>query len=61
AVGVAHPALITADDIDLIDGLMSSRPLREVYGYGRAWGTVGPDLAEEITAIMAKATAGHPA
>ncbi|HEY1180410.1 MAG TPA: FMN-binding glutamate synthase family protein, partial [Phytomonospora sp.] len=25
AVGVAHPALITADDIDLIDGLLSSR------------------------------------
>lgn len=61
AVGVAHPALITADDIDLIDGLMSSRPLREVYGYGRAWGTVGPALAEEITAIMAKATVEHTA
>ena len=61
AVGVAHPGLITADDIDLIDGLMSSRPLREVYGYGRHWGTVGPELAEEITAIMAEATATHPA
>jgi glutamate synthase domain-containing protein 2 len=59
AVGVAHPALITADDIDLIDGLMSSRPLREVYGYGRHWGTVGPALAEEITAIMAEAVAIH--
>ena len=57
AVGVAHPGLITADDIDLIDGLMSSRPLREVYGYGRHWGTVGPELAEEITAIMAERVA----
>ena len=53
AVGVAHPALITADDIDLIDGLQSSRPLREVYGYGRGWGTVGPVAAAEITRIMA--------
>ena len=53
AVGVAHPALITADDIDLIDGLLSSRPLREVYGYGRGWGTVAPDAAAEITRIMA--------
>ncbi|WP_257957266.1 hypothetical protein [Nocardioides sp. B-3] len=40
---------------------MSSRPLREVYGYGRHWGTVGPALAEEITQIMAVATAEHPA
>ena len=52
AVGVAHPGLITADDIDLIDGLLSSRPLRDVYGYGRNWGTVSPELAEEITDIM---------
>jgi glutamate synthase domain-containing protein 2 len=55
AVGVAHPALITADDIDLIDGLLSSRPLREVYGYGRHWGTVGPEVAAEITRIMTAA------
>ena len=54
AVGVAHPALITADDIDLIDGLLSSRPLREVYGYGRHWGTVEPPAAAEITRIMAE-------
>jgi glutamate synthase domain-containing protein 2 len=62
AVGVAHPALITADDIDLIDGLLSSRPLREVYGYGRGWGTVGEDAAAEITRIMAQSapTDGAP-
>ena len=52
AVGVAHPALITADDIDLIDGLQHSQPLRDVYGYGPHWGTVGPDAAAEITEIM---------
>ncbi len=60
AVGVAHPALITADDIDLIDGLLSSRPLREVYGYGRGWGTVGPEAAAEITRIMDGLGAGEP-
>ena len=53
AVGVAHPGSITTDDIDLIDGLLSSQPLRDVYGYGRHWGTVGPELAWEITSIMA--------
>lgn len=59
AVGVAHPALITADDIDLIDGLLSSKPLREVYGYGRHWGTVGPGHAAEITRIMAGLAREH--
>lgn len=59
AVGVAHPALITADDIDLIDGLLSSRPLREVYEYGPGWGTVGPELADDITAIMAGGSDAH--
>ncbi|MGN0064598.1 MAG: glutamate synthase-related protein [Nocardioides sp.] len=33
AVGVSHPAQITVDDIDLVDGLLSRRSLREVYGY----------------------------
>jgi len=60
AVGVAHPALITADDIDLIDGLLSSQPLRDVYGYDRHWGTVGPELASQITSIMASTSAHHP-
>ena len=30
------------------------RPLREVYGYGRGWGTVGPEAAAEITRIMSE-------
>ena len=60
AVGVAHPGLITADDIDLIDGLLSSRPLREVYGYGRGWGTVGPELAAGIEALMTGSRADAP-
>ena len=49
-----HCGLVAIEaDLDLIDGLLSSRPLREVYGYGRGWGTVAPDAAAEITRIMA--------
>lgn len=33
AVGVDHPARITVDDIDLVDGVHSYRSLREVYRY----------------------------
>ncbi|WP_432477579.1 glutamate synthase-related protein [Nocardioides sp. GXQ0305] len=52
AIGVVHPALVTADDVDCLDGVRSRLSLREVYGYRPGWGAVGPDLAEEITAIM---------
>ena len=52
AVGVAHPALITADDVDLLDGLHGGRSVREVYGYDEGWGRVGPELAQEITRLM---------
>ncbi|MGZ5404779.1 MAG: glutamate synthase-related protein [Nocardioides sp.] len=53
AVGVVHPALITPDDVDLLDGLHGGRSLREVYGYEAGWGQVGPDLAREVTRLMA--------
>jgi len=53
AVGVAHPGLITPDDIDIFCGDYEARPLREVYGYQPGWGTLGPHLTEEITRLMA--------
>ena len=59
AVGVAHPALITADDVDVLDGVRSARSVREIYGYQPGWGQVGPDLADEITALMV-ADPAHP-
>ena len=42
AMGVVHPGLITPDDVDILDGLSSHRPLREVYGYDASWGRLGP-------------------
>ena len=45
AVGVAHPGLITADDIDVMCGDYEARTLREVYGYHPGWGTLGPEIA----------------
>ena len=53
AVGVAHPGLITADDIDILCGDYEARPLREVYGYQPGWGRLGPEIATEITGLMA--------
>ncbi len=53
AVGVAHPGLITADDIDVFCGDYEARTLREVYDYRPGWGTLGPELATQITDLMA--------
>lgn len=53
AVGVAHPALITATDIEIMNGDYDARTLLSVYGYKNGWGELGPHLAEEITALLA--------
>ncbi|MCZ1005563.1 FMN-binding glutamate synthase family protein [Streptomyces lydicus] len=52
AVGVAHPALITATDIEIMNGDYEARTLAGVYGYKDGWGELGPHLAEEITALL---------
>src|SRR5688572_24174595 len=53
AMGVVHPALITPDDVDILDGLSSHRSLREVYGYEPTWARLGTQIEKEITEIMA--------
>ena len=53
AVGVAHPGLITAEDVDVFCGDYEARSLRDVYGYQDGWGTLGAHLAREITELMA--------
>ncbi len=52
AVGVVHPGLVGPDDVDILDGLRSSRSLREVYGYDAGWGLPGETLVKEITDLM---------
>jgi glutamate synthase domain-containing protein 2 len=62
AVGVAHPALLTADDVEIMNGDYEARTLAEVYGYEKGWGALGPKLAEELTAhLAAKPETGRPA
>ncbi|WP_289033645.1 FMN-binding glutamate synthase family protein, partial [uncultured Arsenicicoccus sp.] len=52
ACGVLHPALITMDDVELLDGTGGGVSLRERYGYEPGWGELGPQLAAEVSAIM---------
>ena len=59
AVGVAHPGLLTTDDVELLDGTRRGVPLAQTYGYQPGWGRLGPEIAQEIRAIMEAADFEH--
>ena len=52
AVGVAHPALLTPADMELMDGVHRGVGLGEIFGYEPGWGELGEGLAAQITRIM---------
>ena len=52
ACGVEHPALIDADDVELLDAATSARPLRELFGYRPDWGRPVASDRETIIALM---------
>lgn len=54
ACGVWHPALLDADDVEVMDGNRKGVPLRKVYGYEPMWGRVGPTLRDDIIALMSQ-------
>jgi hypothetical protein len=37
ACGVDHPALLSADHMEILDGAFGSRPLGDVFGYQPGW------------------------
>lgn len=50
--GAPHPALISAEAVELVDEHFSSRTLREVFGYERGWGVPPPERVAEIAALI---------
>ncbi|MBH0121725.1 FMN-binding glutamate synthase family protein [Rhodococcus sp. HM1] len=52
ALAVAHPALATSDDIDILHTDGTITPLTETIGYQSGWGTPSPADRTEITRIM---------
>jgi glutamate synthase domain-containing protein 2 len=52
AVGVMHPGLITADDIEIMNGDYEARTLRSVYGYKDGWGELGAELRGELAVAL---------
>lgn len=46
------PSLITATDIDILNGDYEARTLASVYDYKDGWGSLGPKLADEIAELL---------
>jgi hypothetical protein len=57
----SHPALIDADDFEVLDGTSSGVPLREVHGYEPHWGRVSDEQRAAIQALMTGAPVGGSA
>ncbi len=53
ACGVVHPGLIDVADIDIVDGVLSSKSLGEVYGYQPGWGHPSAADRAQIERLMA--------
>ena len=53
SVGVAHPGLITTDDVDIFLGDYDASSLAAVYGYKEGWGALSPELADDLLRLMA--------
>ncbi len=52
ACGLEHPGLIGPDDIEMLDGTTSARPIREVYGYREGWGQPSAADRAAVAALM---------
>ena len=53
--GVAHPALIDVDDVEVLYGNNTATLLRDVYGYQAGWGSVSPEQQATVEHLMAGA------
>ncbi|MPV38431.1 FMN-binding glutamate synthase family protein [Georgenia subflava] len=50
--GVLHPGLIDIDDVEILEGNLHGRPLRDVVGYRPGWGLPSDAQQAELTALM---------
>jgi len=61
ACGEPHPALIDADDIEVLFAQRDAVPLRKLVGYEPGWGSVGEAHRGAVTELMIGAPAGGSA
>ncbi|MHC5024241.1 MAG: glutamate synthase-related protein [Planctomycetota bacterium] len=53
ACGVPHPAFITGDHLEILDGHFGSAAIHDVFGHDHDWGLPSASDAETIRGIMA--------
>ncbi len=58
ACGVAHPALVTSDHIEILDDRFGSTPARELFGYRPEWGHPSAADRELLPGLMSELAAG---
>ena len=54
ACGVAHPALVTSDHIEILDDRFGSTPARELFGYQPRWGHPSAEDGAVLPRLMAE-------
>lgn len=52
ACGVSHPALLTCDHFEILDGRFGGKSPREIFTYEDSWGIPGTGDRDEISHIM---------
>ncbi len=52
ACGVCHPALLTCDHFEILDGSFGARSMYELFHYQNGWGVPGEEDVAEITRIV---------
>ena len=52
ACGAPHPALITADQLELLDGRFGATTVAELFGYGRGFGLPSATDCDEVRRLM---------
>ena len=52
ACGVVHPALVTADQLEVLEDRWRAVTLREVVGYEDGWGRPSPEDREVVVRLM---------
>lgn len=61
ACGADHPALLTADHMEIMDGQFGGRPVREVFGYQPGWELPSEEQQAALLAYMRTSGTGATA
>lgn len=52
AIGVPHPAFVTLDKFEIMDGLYGGRDPYELFHYQPGWGIIGPELQAKLQHLV---------